>query len=83
MNKECESCPYSVSNLDKRMVLLVAEGQTKKEIADTLHLSEASIKRHLEKLMERFGCANRTNLVYEFTGRGIITYGVSAENESD
>jgi len=83
MNEFCKKCPHSVSDVDKELVLLVAKGQTKKEIADTLHLSEASIKRHLEKLMERFGCANRTNLVYEFTGRGIITYGVSAENESD
>lgn len=52
----------------------VAEGHTNQEVAARLHVSEATVKTHINHLLAKTGCRDRAALVtYAFrTGRGRI-----------
>lgn len=47
---------------ERRILLLVVEGQTNEQIAKTMRLSTRTIKRSITSLFERFRVANRTEL---------------------
>ena len=44
---------------EKGIVLLLAEGDTNKEIAEKLHISVHTVKAHLEAIYDKLGVANR------------------------
>jgi len=45
----------------------VLSGSSIKEIANTVHLSQQSVKAYLGKMLRRFGAANRLQLVLALT----------------
>lgn len=47
-------------------------GDTNAEIADRLHVSVATVKSHIQHLMEKTGFKTRTELVSEARGLGIV-----------
>jgi DNA-binding CsgD family transcriptional regulator len=46
-----------------QILRLVARGETNKEIAASLRISEQGVKAHISRLLERYGAANRVELV--------------------
>lgn len=50
----------------------VAKGASNKEIARSLHLSEATVKTHLLHLFEKLGVTDRTAAVTVALGRGLL-----------
>ena len=42
------------------MLALVASGQTNKEVAATLHLSERTVARHISNIFTKIGVTSRT-----------------------
>lgn len=54
--------PYP-SEKQQRVLGLVAAGLTTKEIAAQLHVSDACVKKHVGKLIARYGATNRASLV--------------------
>jgi DNA-binding CsgD family transcriptional regulator len=56
-----------LSSLEWRILALVAEGATNREIAGTVHLSENTIKFHIRRLLDRLGAVNRTDLARKAT----------------
>ncbi|MCL5774169.1 MAG: response regulator transcription factor [Firmicutes bacterium] len=56
------SDPYNLSAQEKRIISLVIEGMTNRQIADKLTLSENTIKSHLQNIMEKTGVRNRAEL---------------------
>lgn len=51
---------------------LMADGKTNKEIANTLGISERTVKTHLGHLFEKLGVTSRTEAVKVATRRGLV-----------
>ena len=51
---------------------LLADGQANKEIANTLGISERTVKTHLSHLFEKLGVTSRTEAVRVATKRGLV-----------
>ena len=51
---------------------LLAEGMPNKQIADTLRVTEGTIKQHLKELFRRLGARNRTQAVKEARRLGLL-----------
>src|SRR5438270_1055828 len=56
-----------LSTLEWRILALVTEGATNREIAGAVHLSENTIKFHIRRLLDRLGAVNRTDLARKAT----------------
>lgn len=62
----------TLSARELEVLALVARGASNKEIARTLHLSEATVKSHLIHLFEKLGVSDRTAAVTAALGRGLL-----------
>jgi GAF domain-containing protein/DNA-binding CsgD family transcriptional regulator len=56
-----------LSSLEWRVLGMVVEGSTNREIAAAVHLSENTIKFHIRRLLDRVGAVNRTDLARKAT----------------
>jgi DNA-binding NarL/FixJ family response regulator len=65
--------PYeTLTDREKQVLKLVAEGGSNKEVAETLGISVKTAMSHREKVMEKLGVHNRTELVRFAIKRGVI-----------
>jgi DNA-binding NarL/FixJ family response regulator len=65
--------PYeTLTDREKQVLKLVAEGLANKEVADVLGISVKTAMSHREKVMEKLGLHNRTELVRFAIRRGVI-----------
>ncbi len=62
----------SLSDREKQVLKLLAEGQSNKEIADLLCLSIKTVMAHRANIMEKLGIHNRVELVMYAIRRGLI-----------
>lgn len=68
-----EADPYeSLTDREKQVLKLVAEGLANKEVAEVLGISVKTAMSHREKVMEKLGLHNRTELVRFALRRGVI-----------
>lgn len=61
-----DALPDDASRITPReadILRLVAAGQSNKEIARVLHLSEGTVKNHMTAILARLGCRDRTHAV--------------------
>jgi len=67
------SDPYeALTDREKQVLKLVAEGNSNKEVADVLGISVKTAMSHRERVMEKLGVHNRTELVRFALRRGVI-----------
>jgi DNA-binding NarL/FixJ family response regulator len=67
------SDPYeSLTDREKQVLKLVAEGKSNKEVADVLGISVKTAMSHREHVMDKLGVHNRTELVRLAIKRGVI-----------
>lgn len=67
------SDPYeNLTGREKQVFKLVAEGRSNKEVADLLDISVKTAMKHRERLMEKLGLHNRTDLVRLAFRLGVI-----------
>ena len=59
-NSTLSSTPPSLSPQEKRIVALIAEGKTNKEIALSMGLSHKTVKNYLANIFEKLGITRRT-----------------------
>jgi DNA-binding NarL/FixJ family response regulator len=65
--------PYeTLTDREKQVLKLVADGLANKEVADVLGISVKTAMSHREKVMEKLGLHNRTELVRFALRRGVI-----------
>ncbi len=65
--------PYeTLTDREKQVLKLVAEGLANKEVADVLGISVKTAMSHREKVMEKLGLHNRTELVRFALRQGVI-----------
>jgi len=69
-----EQTPYDLlSDREKTVFKLVAEGYTSREIADTLTLSIKTVMTHRANIMEKLGFHNRAELIKFAIRQGLIS----------
>jgi DNA-binding NarL/FixJ family response regulator len=66
------SAGQAISARELEVLNLVARGASNKEIARSLHLSEATVKTHLIHLFSKLGVADRTAAVTVALERGLL-----------
>ena len=74
---EKEAAQKTDANLSPRegeVLQLVAQGATNKEIADSLFISENTVKTHLRSIMDKLHLANRSQAAAYAVKRGLIKY---------
>jgi DNA-binding NarL/FixJ family response regulator len=64
--------PSPLSDREQQVLQLLADGQTNKEIAAALFVSEATVKTHVENILRKLGVADRTQAVAEAFRRGLV-----------
>ncbi|HHV43650.1 MAG TPA: response regulator transcription factor [Firmicutes bacterium] len=61
---------FDITEREQRIIELVAQGLSNKEIAQTLHLSEGTVRNYLSTILEKLGLRDRTQLaVFFLTGK--------------
>jgi len=74
---EKESTPGTEADLSPRegeVLQLVAQGASNKKIADSLFISENTVKTHLRNIMEKLHLANRSQAAAYAVKRGLTHY---------
>ncbi len=72
-----EAIQETDSNLSPRegeVLQLVAQGATNKQIADSLFISENTVKTHLRNIMEKLHLANRSQAAAYAVEKGLVKY---------
>ena len=60
--RDRDSAPVRLTPREESVVRLVVQGMVNREIADTLHLSEHTIKNYLFRIFDKLGVSNRVEL---------------------
>jgi DNA-binding NarL/FixJ family response regulator len=61
-----------LSPRESEVVKLIAKGQTSREIAETLVLSEKTVERHRENILDKLGLRDRVELTRYAIRRGLV-----------
>ena len=72
-----------LSPREKEVLVLVSQGETNKEIASSLFISENTVKTHLRNIMERLHVAKRTQAVAYAIRSGIFRPGDDQKSQQD
>ncbi|MFC1934205.1 response regulator [Chloroflexota bacterium] len=72
--KPVEEANADLSPREGEVLQLVAQGATNKEIADSLFISENTVKTHLRSIMEKLHLANRSQAAAYAVKRGLVNY---------
>jgi DNA-binding NarL/FixJ family response regulator len=70
-----------LTNREKEVLQLVAEGRTNREIAEQLFISVKTVLRHRTNIMEKLGFHNRTELIKYAISKGLIEIPRRIENQ--
>jgi DNA-binding NarL/FixJ family response regulator len=62
-----------LSNREREIVILVAQGHKNKEMADKLFISEQTVKNHLHNIFDKLGVSDRLELALYAIHNGIYT----------
>jgi len=64
--------PESLSDREIEVVKLMAEGAANKQIAAGLHISESTVKTHIQTIFQKLGVSERTGAVTQAIRKGFI-----------
>jgi len=62
----------SLSNREREVLVLMAQGKSNREIAGMLCITEATVKCHVSVILMRLNAADRTQAVVTGLQRGLI-----------
>jgi DNA-binding NarL/FixJ family response regulator len=62
-----------LSSREREVLQLVAKGATNREIADSLYISENTVKTHLQNIMEKLHLANRSQAAAYAIEKGLLS----------
>ncbi len=72
--ESAEKADADLSPREGEVLQLVAQGATNKEIADSLFISENTVKTHLKSIMDKLHLANRSQAAAYAIKRGLVHY---------
>ena len=61
-----QASSQELTERERAIVELVAEGMDNKEIAATLFLSEGTVRNHISAILQKLGLKNRTQLAIAY-----------------
>ena len=64
--------PGSLTSRELGVLRLLTEGRTNRQIAQDLHLSLSTVKRHLERIISKLGVSDRTQATVKAVELGLI-----------
>lgn len=64
---------YHLNEREYQVLILIAEGRTNKEIANTLFLAVPTIKTHVSNLYSKLDVRNRTEAIHKARNLGILS----------
>ena len=64
--------PEPLTKREREVLRYLAQGMTNLEIADTLHVSQGTVKAHVESIIGKLGVANRTQAVVRALELGLL-----------
>jgi DNA-binding NarL/FixJ family response regulator len=67
--------PDALTPRELEVLPLMSTGQLNKEIADTLDITERTVKFHVSSILGKLGAGNRTEAVSIAVQRGLIRMG--------
>ncbi len=70
---ENRSKDYGLSNREMEVLQLLSEGQTNKEIAKALWISEQTVNTHVAHIFDKLGTSDRTETVARALRNGLVT----------
>jgi PAS domain S-box-containing protein len=68
-----EGASAALSKREREVLSLVALGETSPEIAETLHISHNTVRKHVNSAMRKLGARSRAHLVAKALADGTIT----------
>jgi len=74
MRESLQEADAAISPREGEVLQLVAQGATNKEIADSLFISENTVKTHLKNIMEKLHLVNRSQAAAYAVKRGLVQY---------
>jgi len=72
--KPAQEAESNLSPREDEVLHLVSQGATNKEIADSLFISENTVKTHLRNIMDKLHLANRSQAAAYAVKRGLVPY---------
>lgn len=78
-----ETAKYGISQRELAVLRLAAQGLTNHQIADTLHVAEATIKRHLANLYPKLGVGSRSGATRKALVEGLLDVRDLGQNTRD
>ena len=78
-NGKIERSADALTDRQREVLRLIAEGKSNKEIARALSLSAKTIEAHRAQIMERLGASNVADLIMEAISRGLVQVRKAAE----
>jgi len=72
-----------LTDREREILQLVAEGHTNRQIADALFISVKTVLRHTTNMMQKLGLRNRTELIKYAMGKGLIELPWKTERRQD
>lgn len=61
-----------LSNREQEVLRLVAQGKTNQDIASELHITEGTVKFHINNIFSKFGISDRTQATLIAIKRGLV-----------
>ncbi|MFC0865877.1 LuxR C-terminal-related transcriptional regulator [Sphaerimonospora cavernae] len=72
-----------INDRDRRLIVMLARGYTTTRIAHEMHLSRYTVAERISKLLDRFACSNRSQLVAYFYAHKLLHVGIWPPGASD
>ena len=70
----CAAAEVKLTKRQKQLILLLDQGLTNNEIAETLHISEHTVKVHMSRLFRRIGVNSRTQTLHYARRHGLLSF---------
>ena len=70
--READQVEQTLTDREREVLVLIAEGHSTREIADLLFLSEKTVQTHRENIMRKMGFKDRVELVKYAISKGLI-----------
>lgn len=72
LEKANQALSSGLDEEDIRVLRMIADGHTTREIADTVYLSEITVKRRVSEILQKLGARHRAQAVSEAMRRGLL-----------
>jgi len=73
VREEAQTVPWDLTEREREVLQLLAQGMANKQIARELTISLRTVKFHVSSLLSKLNASNRTEVVTEAVARGLIT----------